>query len=134
MRLFGFFFLMLALSSCKHDPVFGDSPAGPLNPCAADEVSFEAEVLPILNAHCNSAGCHFDASSNPAILINYAGIFSSGSIVPGDTAASELYLRISSSDPDLMMPPPDSARLSASERSRIAGWILQNAPNNNCTP
>lgn len=134
MRLFGIFFLLLAVSSCKHDPVFGDSPSGPLNPCAAGEVSFEAEVLPVLNAHCNAAGCHFDGTSNSAILINYAGIFSSGSVVPGDTSASELYQRIISSDPDEMMPPPDSARLSATDRSRIAAWILQNAPNNNCTP
>ncbi len=134
MRLYLLLFLLPALHSCKHDPVFGDSPAGPLNPCAPGVVSFEAQILPLFNARCNTAGCHFDASTNSAVLTNYPGIFSSGSIVPGDTAASELYQRIISSDPDVMMPPPDSTRLTATERARVAEWILQNAPNNNCTP
>jgi len=50
-------------------------------------------------------------------------------IVPGDVEASELWRRITSDDPDVMMPPPDSNKkgLSAEEREVIRGWIAGGA-------
>src|SRR6185295_10221665 len=49
-------------------------------------------------------------------------------IVPGDAVKSALMERISSTDPDVRMPPPDKgAALSADEIALIRNWIDQGA-------
>lgn len=50
-------------------------------------------------------------------------------IVPGDVEGSEIWRRITSDDPDVMMPPPDSNKkgLSAEERGVIREWIAGGA-------
>src|SRR5204863_7218370 len=49
-------------------------------------------------------------------------------IVPGNTAKSEVIERITSTDADVMMPPPDSGKkLSPAERDLLRSWIEQGA-------
>jgi len=49
-------------------------------------------------------------------------------IVPGDPAASELLRRITATDPDTVMPPPEAGeRFSAAEADLLARWIAAGA-------
>jgi len=96
----------------------------------ARDISFNRDVLPILAANCLS--CHgFDPHSRQAglRLDTAAGATArldsdQAAVVPGDAAASELVRRIDSSDPDELMPPPESGRtLSAADRETLRAWI-----------
>lgn len=50
-------------------------------------------------------------------------------IVPGNFESSEVWKRVNSTDPKIIMPPPDSGKrsLSESERALVAGWIANGA-------
>ena len=102
---------------------------------AADEtVSFNRHIRPILSENCFA--CHgFDPKHREAglRLDTFAGATSDRdgvrAVVPGDLEKSELWARIQSDDPDLMMPPPSSHKpaLTADQRARIKRWIEQGA-------
>jgi hypothetical protein len=52
----------------------------------------------------------------------------SGAIVPRDVAGSQLVVRLHSTDPDLVMPPPNSnRRLSDDQKAILEKWIAQGA-------
>ena len=56
------------------------------------------------------------------------GAVEAGVIVPEDSPASELVLRINSDDPEEVMPPPKSnLRLSPEQRKRLERWIEEGA-------
>lgn len=99
-------------------------------------VSYSYQVRPILSDKCfachgpdankREAGLRLDvAESAYAKLESGAG----HAIVPGDPRASELYRRISSSDPDYVMPTPEShlGRLTEDEIAILKKWIAQGA-------
>ncbi|WP_231741840.1 PSD1 and planctomycete cytochrome C domain-containing protein [Stieleria varia] len=105
-------------------------------PCAdaltliADEVRFSRDVLPVLSDRCFH--CHGpDEANREAGLrldVEQAAKDDLGgyrAIVPGNSEASEIWQRITSTDPDVQMPPPDSHRkpLTPSERAAIRRWI-----------
>lgn len=102
---------------------------------AADEtISFNRHIRPILSENCFA--CHgFDSKHREAglRLDTFAGATSDRdgirAVVPGDVEKSELWARIQSDDPDVMMPPPSSHKpaLTAVQRSRIKQWIEQGA-------
>ena len=92
--------------------------------CSAATVEFNRDVRPILSENCFA--CHgFDAKQRQAelrldtaegALADREGKFA---IKPGDLAASEVWKRVSSTDPDVMMPPPASRKqLTAELRTR----------------
>ncbi len=93
------------------------------------EPSFNRDIRPILSAKCFA--CHgFDAKNREANLrldeaeAAFAERDGTRPIVPGDTKASEVWNRITSSDPDVIMPPPDSHEpLTAAEKDTIRRWI-----------
>ena len=97
------------------------------------DVSFNRDVLPILAENCFA--CHgFDAAAREADLRldTRRGAIGSeenpGVIVPGDPNASEMISRITSDDPDTVMPPADSEkRLSAEQREILKSWVSQGA-------
>ena len=88
---------------------------------------------PILSKHCFS--CHgFDEKKREAELrldTYEAATEDRGdyrAISPGKPAESEIWLRINSSDPDIVMPPSDShPPLSAEEKTMLKQWIEQGA-------
>lgn len=101
---------------------------------AAPPVDFRREVQPILSEHC--ARCHaVDEKTREANLRldSRDGALKGGSsgepaIVPGQPGKSELYRRITSHDPDAVMPPPAEKKpLTDAQRDTLRRWIEQGA-------
>ncbi|WP_092052676.1 PSD1 and planctomycete cytochrome C domain-containing protein [Planctomicrobium piriforme] len=101
----------------------------------AEAISFNRQIRPILSENCFA--CHgFDPKHREAGLrldtFADATAVRDGvqAIVPGKAAASELWTRIVSTDPDVVMPPPTAhkAPLTEAQRALIKGWIDQGAP------
>lgn len=111
------------------------SPDEPIAAQLPPKIDFNFHVKPILSDRCFS--CHGpDKNALEADLqLNtpkgaLAKRLSSGgrAFVPGSTRKSEAFQRMTSSDPDQKMPPPDFHRsLSPYEIALIAKWIEQGA-------
>ena len=91
--------------------LLGASSATPAR--GAEKVSFNRDVRPILTENC--LACHgFDAKHREAGLrldtFEGATVDHDGAtaIAPGDLENSELWFRITSDDPDLLMPVVDA--------------------------
>lgn len=93
---------------------------------AAATVEFSRDIQPLLAKRCfachgpdtQEAGLRFDAAAFAVRQLDSGA----QAIVPGDSAASEILSRISSTDPDLQMP-PEGERLSDAEVTAIRQWI-----------
>jgi hypothetical protein len=96
-------------------------------------VDYSRDIKPILSENCFS--CHgFDEKGRKGKLrldlaeSAYAernGIFR---IKPGDLANSEVWARITSTDPEEVMPPPkEHAPLTAAQKQKIKTWIEEGA-------
>ena len=99
-----------------------------------EQVRYGRDIRPILSDRCFV--CHGpDAPQRQANLrLDLPeGAFTPrdgvAAIVPGKPEASALWLRVSSADPDQVMPPPDSQKhaLSAAEKELIRRWIADGA-------
>ena len=101
-----------------------------------DRIDYNLHVKPILSDNCFH--CHGpDRNSQKAGLDlsdpdnAYGQLMSSRrkhAIVPGDWSASELVRRITSSDPAVYMPPPESNRsITDYEKAILIKWIEQGA-------
>jgi len=96
-------------------------------------IDFNRDVRPVLAQNCFP--CHgFDEHARKAKLRLDRAEFATAErdgvrpIVPGDLAASEVWLRISASDPDEVMPPPTSHRvLTTEQKATLRAWIEQGA-------
>ena len=103
--------------------------------CLADDsrVVFNRDIRPILSANCFA--CHgFDAKQRKADLrldVGEAALAEHGGhfvIKPGDLAASEIWKRLISDDPDIVMPPPSTRKtLTDEQKQMIRRWIEQGA-------
>jgi cytochrome c553 len=93
---------------------------------ARAEVEFGRDIQPLLARRCFA--CHGPDTHEAGLrLDNRAAATAeldsgSAAIVPGDVRASELLARISSSDPDIRMP-PEGPPLSADEVAAVTAWI-----------
>lgn len=102
---------------------------------ADDNLQFNRDIRPILSATC--LRCHgLDEKARQADLrldtaegvLTPRGDEKSVAIVAGKPDESQLWKRITSTDPDLVMPPPDANRqLSAEEKETLRKWIEQGA-------
>jgi hypothetical protein len=100
---------------------------------AKEQLSFSRDVQPILSSRCYS--CHgFDSNHRQADLRLDLASDPEGSkaghdvIVPGDSKGSPLFERVTSSDPDLRMPPPVAGdALKGEEIAILERWIAQGA-------
>src|SRR5690606_15246094 len=91
-------------------------------------VRFNLDVRPILSENCFH--CHgFDEAARQADLrLDTEAGAKRHAIEPGDATQSDLYLRITSDDPDLRMPPPGSGRsLHKEQIDTVRAWIEQGA-------
>jgi cytochrome c553 len=98
-------------------------------PAAAEPVSFNKDIRPILVENCFS--CHgADSAGRKADLrldLRDAAI-ESGAIAPGDPDSSVALDRIFSEDPDEVMPPPALKKtLSAEQKELLSRWIREGA-------
>jgi hypothetical protein len=96
---------------------------------AAEPVSFSRDVLPILSDNCFS--CHGnDASHRKAKLrldIREEAL-KKEAFVPGKAEASELVKRLFLTDPDEMMPPPEShKKLTPEQKELLKRWVAEGA-------
>jgi len=102
-------------------------------PASGEGVGFNADIRPLLSDRCfhchgpdeveRQAGLRLDVATGPE------GAYESV-IVPGSIVESELWNRINSTDPDLVMPPPGHhlEPLSEEDKQRIRDWIEHGAP------
>lgn len=127
--VFGALSLCVHLLSCAHHDA-GDTGED-------DRVSYNFQVRPILSDKCFN--CHGpDANKRQAGLRldieaeAYKALQEhprAHALVPGKPELSELYLRVSTTDTSLMMPPPAShlPRLTETEVAVIKKWVEQGA-------
>jgi hypothetical protein len=100
---------------------------------AESKVDYNRDIRPILSENCFA--CHgFDEAARQAELrLDDAASATADrdgvrAIVPGDPAASEAWVRITSDDESLVMPPPDSHReLDEQEKELLRRWIAEGA-------
>jgi hypothetical protein len=103
-------------------PVIGVLHAAP--------VSFSREVLPILSDNCFSCHGPDDSHRKAGLRLDLRdAAMESGAIVPGAPERSETMIRIRASDPDELMPPPDSHRkpLTRDQVAILDRWIREGA-------
>lgn len=106
--------------------------AVPMAMSARAEVDFARDIRPILNAHCTA--CHGGVKEAGEVSFIYRdralGKGESGKpvIVPGDPDASEMIVRIQSTDPDDIMPKPEHGPpLPKAQIDLLRQWIKEGA-------
>src|SRR5487761_507701 len=96
---------------------------------APPPVSYSEQIKPLLSGRCYA--CHgSDAAQRKADLeLHVRDKAVREAIVPGKAAESPLVERITSQDPELRMPPPDSKKppLTAEEIALVKRWIDEGA-------
>jgi len=118
------FMLAISIATSGHLSVAANAAAE-----APAPLDFNRDIRPILAENCFY--CHGqDGQKREADLRldDRAAAIEAGAIVPGDSGASTMLERIHSTDPDVLMPPPNSnRRLSAAQKDLLARWIRQGA-------
>ena len=98
-----------------------------LSAADAGETTYEADVRPILKAHCFQ--CHGEEALEGSLDLRLRRFIAGGgesgpAIVPGDVEGSLLIQRVSSGE----MPPDDDKLLSAEEVAVLMRWVADGAP------
>jgi hypothetical protein len=100
----------------------------------ASSIDFNRDIRPILTENC--LACHGqDPGTREAglRLDTQEGLFESrgsrpAAVVPKHLDSSELWKRVNATDPDEIMPPPDSGKvLKPEEKELLAQWIREGA-------
>jgi hypothetical protein len=96
----------------------------------AKPVDFNREIRPILSDNCFA--CHGPDEKQRMAKLRFdtkEGAFAKpGIIVPGEPAKSKLVMRITSKDPNVMMPPPESGhKLTGNQIELLKRWIEEGA-------
>ncbi len=93
----------------------------------AREVSFNRDIRPLLSSNCFH--CHGPDQHNRKAKLRLDDASGVARVFkPGDRAASDAWARITASDPDDRMPPPDSGHeLKPEEIELIGRWIDRGA-------
>ncbi len=96
---------------------------------AQDHLDYNRDIRPILSDNCFL--CHGPAESTRQAdlrLDDRAAALAAEAIMPGNPVESQLIFRINSTDPDVVMPPPDSnKRLSKAQQDILRRWINEGA-------
>ena len=101
---------------------------------AIAQLDFNRDIRPILSDTCFA--CHGPDQNKRVSPLRldlrdsvFADLDGSRAVVPGEPDDSELLRRITSDDPDLRMPPPDSGRvLTEAQIALFEDWIRAGAP------
>jgi hypothetical protein len=99
----------------------------------AEEIRFNRDIRPILTTQCT--GCHGGVKEAGGISFVFrekalaSGDSGNPTIKPGHPELSEIMRRITSSDPEVVMPQPEHGPpLPAADVEKIRQWIAQGAP------
>lgn len=96
-------------------------------------IDFGLQIRPILAEHCFHCHGPDPAHREADLRLDEESVAKGGqggpaAIVPGDLAHSELWKRIQSSDPELVMPPPSARKsLSEAQKALLSRWIESGA-------
>ncbi len=116
-------YLAALAMSAAHVPTWVSAAESPT------PLDFNRDIRPILSENCFY--CHGqDGQKREADLRldDRAAAIEAGAIIPGDPGASTMLERIHSTDPDVLMPPPDSnRRLSDAQKQLLDRWIKEGA-------
>jgi len=97
---------------------------------ADKQISFSRDIKPILAGRCFACHGPDDAERQAELRLDERdGAVESLALVPGKPAESEVFKRITSTDPEMMMPPAGSKKpaLSKDEIETVRLWIEQGA-------
>ncbi|MCU0795481.1 MAG: PSD1 and planctomycete cytochrome C domain-containing protein [Akkermansiaceae bacterium] len=101
-------------------------------PCIAEEIDFNRDIRPLLTTQCTA--CHGGVKEAGGISFVFRekalAIGESGNptIVPGKPEESELMRRVTSTDPDMVMPQPvHGPPLKEKEVAKLRQWIQEGA-------
>lgn len=110
---------LFALVSCL--TLFVSRPAN-----SQEKIDFSHDILPILKKRC--AACHSNGVYKGGLSIETREqLIDSGNISLGNHLKSEVFSRITSEDPEELMP-PEGSPLSALEIKKVATWINTGLP------
>lgn len=121
--LLSLFFAFLIFAGCTYSKKEVDYPATVT--CDTMDAKFSTTLMPLLNAKCNTSGCH-DAGSAAGgwQLNNYAGV--KNVIDNGNGVFLKSIKQVNTSSPM----PKGAAKLSDCEISKIEAWINAGALQN----
>ncbi len=96
---------------------------------AADgKLDFNRDVRPILSANCFACHGPDEKGRKAKLRLDMREEAVKEAIVPGDSAKSEVVARIHATDPDEIMPPPEShKKLTKKQKETLARWIDEGA-------
>ena len=103
----------------------------------APQVSFKADVMPILERHCME--CHDAVGGGTAAsgfsVVSYNGVMQGTQygpvVLPGEPDASVLIQLVEGrADPSITMPHGDREKLYAAEKETLRTWVSQGAEDN----
>jgi hypothetical protein len=101
----------------------------PTTTAGAPAIKFNRDIRQLLSDNCYH--CHGpDAKHREADLRldQRDAAITAKAIVPGKISESELVRRVNSTDPDVMMPPPESnKKLSPEQKKLLTDWVAQGA-------
>ncbi|PHQ35985.1 DUF1553 domain-containing protein [Rhodopirellula bahusiensis] len=93
-----------------------------------DTVQFNRDIRPILSENCFHCHGPDDENREAGLHLDTEEGAKDWAIVEGDWEDSEVWLRMVSDDPDMLMPPPDSERKVTPEQTEtVRRWIEQGA-------
>jgi len=142
--------MMMLFWGCKHDPMLLPVTAGNENgngsgngstdtttyneiSCDPDSAYFANDILPLFISNCAKSGCHDAATHQEGIILDsYSNIISTGDIDPGNPSGGKIVEKITTTEPDDIMPPLPNSPLTTDQVNMITTWINQGALNNSC--
>ncbi len=96
---------------------------------SSEDVSFSRDIRAMLSDKCFQ--CHGPDAGNRKSDLRLDvrdDAMTAGVLSPGDANASEIIARITSDDPDLVMPPPSTGKtITTDELSKFRAWITDGA-------
>lgn len=118
MRSFLRFDISVLVAVVLSHPAFGEVP-----------ISFSRDIRPILSDHCFACHGPDEKTREADLRLDVAeDAIEKGALAPGDWMSSEVWTRISSPDPEVVMPPTESNKaLSEAQKELIRRWIASGA-------
>ena len=114
-------FMLMAGILSAHLPVFGEEKL-------PETVQFNRDIRPLLSNNCFLCHGPDQGRRKGKLRLDVEADAKKDVIVPGNVADSELWARITSTDPDEMMPPAKSKKtLTPHQKSLLKRWIEQGA-------